>query len=209
MKLPVSLLIALGVAGCTQPSNGQAPPEPTATPTPAASTSPITFDSKRAYADLKKQVAFGPRVPATPGHVACRDWILAELKTAGVKATRQDFSLTLDGKKLPMTNILAQINPEAKKQVLLCAHWDTRPSADQEIDNDKIHKPIPGANDGASGVSVLLELARQLQKNPPKNAGVQFVFFDGEDYGPHTTACSWARMITPSTRRFPSRTTRS
>lgn len=185
MKLQISMLIALAMGGCIQPSVGQSNPTPAPAPV-AAVASPITFDSTRAYADLKKQVAFGPRIPGTTGHASCRDWIISELTKAGVKASRQDFSLTLDGKKLPMTNILAQINPEAKKQILLCAHWDTRPTADQEIADDKINKPIPGANDGASGVAVLLEVARQLQKNPPKNTGVQFVFFDGEDYGPHT-----------------------
>ncbi len=181
--LPIALAVSL--SGCTQPSSGQPAPSPSPTPEEQKVTSPIVFDSTRAYADLKKQVDFGPRVPNTPGHSACRDWLLSELKAAtGGKASRQDFSLTLDNKKLSMSNLVAQINPGAKKQVLLCAHWDTRPSADQEIDDAKRKKPIPGANDGASGVAVLLELARQLSKNPPKNTGVQFVLFDGEDYGP-------------------------
>jgi Zn-dependent M28 family amino/carboxypeptidase len=184
MKTLLPLLLSLTLSGCTQPSRGQSAP-PNATPSAApADASPIAFDSTRAFSDLKKQVAFGPRVPNSPGHVACRDWILAELKAALGKSARQDFSLTLDGKKLAMSNIVGQLNPSAKKQVMLCAHWDTRPSADQEIDDARRRQPIAGANDGASGVAVLLELARQLAKNPPKNVGVQFVFFDGEDYGP-------------------------
>jgi Zn-dependent M28 family amino/carboxypeptidase len=82
-----------------------------------------------------------------------------------------------------MTNVIAQFNPTAKKQVLLCAHWDSRPTADMETDAAKKRQPIPGANDGASGVAVLLELARQFALKPPP-VGVQIVLFDGEDYGP-------------------------
>ena len=174
---------ALFIAGCNATGVAQA----TGTPLPAPTVAPATatpFDADRAYSDLKKQVAFGPRVPGTKGHTACRDWIMGELKAiTGGKAFRQDFSLTLDGKKLPMSNLVAQFNPTAKKQILLCAHWDTRPTADMEIDADKKKRPIDGANDGASGVACLLEVARQLAKVPP-TVGVQIVFFDGEDYGP-------------------------
>jgi len=153
--------------------------------TQGASNGASAFDAARAYADLKTQVAFGPRVPNTPGHDKCRDWIIAEMDKAGVKASRQDFSQVIGGKTLAMTNIVAQINPEATKQVMLCAHWDTRPTADQEVDEAKRKQPIPGANDGASGVAVLLELARNFAAKKPE-IGVQFVFLDGEDYGPHS-----------------------
>src|SRR4029078_6784576 len=84
---------------------------------------------------------------------------------------------------LHMSNVLAQVNPDAKKQVMLCAHWDTRPTADQEIDAKKQKQPIPGANDGASGVAVLLELARVFAAKKP-DVGVQIVLWDGDDYGP-------------------------
>ena len=149
---------------------------------PSASAS--SFDAKRAFAELEKQVSFGPRVPLTPGHDAARDHILAELKASAGNAERQDFTWNLGGgKKLPMSNLYARFNPTAKKQVMLCAHWDTRPTADQEIDPAKRKKPIPGADDGASGVAVLLELSRVFAaKNP--TIGVQIVLFDGEDYGP-------------------------
>ena len=174
---------ALFVTGCNATGAALATNSPTPAPTVEPST-PTPFDADRAFADLKKQVAFGPRVPATKGHDDCRDWLLGELKTiTGGKAFRQDFSLTLDGKKLPMSNLVAQFNPGAKKQIMFCAHWDTRPSADQEISAEKKKQPIPGANDGASGVACLLEVARQLAKVPP-TVGVQIVFFDGEDYGP-------------------------
>ena len=154
---------ALG-AGC-QGGNSSGPisvASASATPSVAA-TPPITFDAARAYADLKTQVAFGPRVPETKGHDDTRDWILAQLKDAGVTGARQDFNWDLGGgTKLAMSNITAQINPSAKKQVMLCAHWDTRPTADQEVDPAKKKLPIPGADDGASGVAVLLELTREF-----------------------------------------------
>lgn len=156
------------------------------------------FSGPRAFEDLKKQVAFGPRVPETPPHDACRDWILAELKKSAGNASRQDFIFDLGGgKKLAMSNLYARFNPEAKTQVMLCAHWDTRPQADQEIDPAKKKLPIPGADDGASGVAVLLELARVFAAKAP-SVGVQLVFFDGEDYGPgeermYLGAVEWAK----------------
>ena len=155
---------------------------PTAPPPPVATTAPA-FNATRAFADLEKQVAFGPRVPNTDGHHATRDFLLAELKKTCDRAFLQDFSRTLGGKTLKMSNIIGVINEGAPKQVMLCAHWDTRPTADQEIEAAKKRQPIPGANDGASGVAVLLEMARMFQAKRP-DVGVQIVLFDGEDYGP-------------------------
>lgn len=171
---------ALVVAGCQPGGSGAVAAQPSAPPV----ASPIAFDSARAFKDLEKQVAFGFRVPGTSGHARCRDWLFQEMgRITDGKAQRQDFAVTVRGQRVPMTNLLARINPSAKKQVLLCAHWDTRPSADQEIDPARKRQPIPGANDGASGVAVLLELARQFAAKPPA-VGVQIVLFDGEDYGP-------------------------
>ena len=146
-----------------------------------------TFDAMRAFAALEKQVAFGPRVPNTEGHPVCRDWLLAELKKSSKDVQRQDFLYSIPGGAgLRMCNIIAQFNPTAKKQILLCAHWDTRPTADQEAQQEQKRLPIPGANDGASGVAVLLEIARTLAAKPlPATVGVQIILFDGEDYGPH------------------------
>jgi hypothetical protein len=190
------LLATAYATGCTNGTPASAGASPGATPSPVASASAApapeasaaasrsAFDGARAYADLQKQVAFGPRVPQTPGHAATRDWILAELKKSAGNAGRQDFTFPLGGgRNLAMSNLYARFNPDAKKQVMLCAHWDTRPSADQEIDAAKRRKPIPGANDGASGVAVLLELARVFAAKHP-TVGVQIVLFDGEDYGP-------------------------
>jgi hypothetical protein len=181
------LFLATAGAGCqgggtaTAAAGSPTPPSPSASAPTAQKSS---FDGSRAYNDLKAQVAFGPRYPGGPGYEKMRDWLVAELtKAAGVPAKRQDFTRTFGGKTLAMSNVYAQINPEAKTQVMLCAHWDTRPTADQEIDPAKQKQPIPGANDGASGVAVLLELARVFKEKAP-GVGVQIVLFDGEDYGP-------------------------
>jgi glutaminyl-peptide cyclotransferase len=176
----LGLLIPAGF-GCNTGGVTAAPPSGAASaaaPVPASA-----FDADRAYADLKKQVDFGPRVPNTDGHDKCRDWLIAELNKSLGNAKRQDFDYQLPDKTLHMSNLLAQVNPDAKKQVMLCAHWDTRPTADMEIDPKKQKQPIPGANDGASGVAVLLELARVFAAKKP-DVGVQIVLWDGEDYGP-------------------------
>ena len=180
----VCLVAPLLISGAACSNGGTTP-----SPAPVATVAPVTkstslFDAGRAFADLQKQVAFGPRVPQTAAHDTARDWLVAELNKSTGNAKRQDFTWTLpDGSPLALSNIVAQFNPAAKKQILLCAHWDTRPTADQEIDGKKQKQPIPGANDGASGVAVLLELARNFASQNP-GVGVQIVLFDGEDYGP-------------------------
>lgn len=172
------LLFLLG-AGCQSgggslPANGNA----AAAPTAAAS----AFDANRAFADLKTQCAFGPRVPSTQAHTKTRDWMVEELRKSADTVSRQDFTYSTEGKTLPLSNVVAEINAGAAKKVLLCAHWDTRPVADQEIDPARRKQPISGANDGASGVAVILELARVFKAKRP-DIGVQIVLFDGEDYG--------------------------
>lgn len=145
-----------------------------------------TFQPSRAYADLQKQVAFGPRVPNTPGHIACRDWIESELKKTCTNVRLQPLTHTWsrDHSERKMWNIIGEQNwKDAKIRVALYAHWDTRPIADQEDDPTRASKPIPGANDGASGVAVLLELARVLKETHPE-VGIEYVFTDGEDLGP-------------------------
>jgi Zn-dependent M28 family amino/carboxypeptidase len=139
-------------------------------------------------ADLRKQVAFGPRVPGTKSHDECRDWLKAELTKTCDTVFLQPFThkWSKTGKVLPMDNIVGEVNwKDATVRVALVAHWDTRPTADQEYDAERAAKPIPGANDGASGVAVLLELARNLKALPlDKSIGVRFVLVDGEDVGP-------------------------
>lgn len=141
------------------------------------------FDADSAYLYVKSQVDFGPRVPNTKEHVACGEYLAKQLASTGAKVINQYANVTAyDGTVLKARNIIGSFAPENKKRVLLFAHWDTRPWADMDKDESKHHTPILGANDGASGVGVLLEIARQLGKKAP-SIGVDMIFFDAEDYG--------------------------
>ncbi len=148
--------------------------------------SPPVFDQVQAFNDLKQQVAFGFRIPGTPEHETTRDWLVAQLKPLTASVSLQHFSKQIGAKTLPMDNVIADIpgvGPTPRERVLLCAHWDSRPIADHDPNVAKRHTPIPGADDGASGVAVLLEIARQLKAHPIAR-DVTLVLFDGEDYGP-------------------------
>lgn len=159
--LPVILVCAL--AGCTDKS------------APA-------FDEARAFRDLEAQLAFGPRVPDSPAHDQCRDWIVSELAKTGVTPVQQAFPDTVYGQVHAFTNVRARYGPKTGPWIVLGAHWDSRSVADNDPDPAKRAQPIPGANDGASGVAVLLEVARAFQAEAPP-IGVELVFFDGEDLG--------------------------
>ncbi len=143
----------------------------------------LQFDGKRSYEILKEQCSFGPRYPGTAGHVRLVSFIELQLKGKADEVIVHPFSAKAGEKTLDMKNIYAVFNPNASRFVLLAAHFDTRPIADQEVDPAKRTQPIPGANDGASGVAVLLELARIFGEEKP-SVGVVMAFFDGEDYGP-------------------------
>jgi len=139
------------------------------------------FNSDSAYQLVKEQVSFGPRVPNTAQHAKCKIWITDKLKSYGVQYIVQDATLDrFDGVKLKSSNIVASISPEAKKRILISAHWDTRFISDQ--DPTIKNKPFDAANDAASGAAILLELARILSKNPP-DIGVDLAFWDAEDQG--------------------------
>ena len=139
------------------------------------------FDADSAYAYVAQQVAFGPRVPNTPEHAACASWLASELERHGAEVTVQEGrARAFDGTILNMKNIVGTFHPESRDRILLFAHWDTRPFADK--DTVRLREPIDGANDGASGVGVLLEIARQLGLEAA-DVGVDIVFFDAEDYG--------------------------
>lgn len=141
------------------------------------------FSEDSAYSFVAKQVAFGPRVPATPPHKACGAWLQNKLKEYGASVTTQNFVGTAyDGTKRASQNIIGAINPAATKRIIIAAHWDTRPIADSDT-KDK-DKPVLGAVDGGSGVAVALEIARQIKLSPLNaNLGVDFIFFDNEDNG--------------------------
>lgn len=141
------------------------------------------FDSDSAYAYVKNQVDFGPRVPNSAAHKSCGDYLISELQRFGANVTEQKADLkAFDGNVLHARNIIGSYNPENKNRILLFAHWDTRPFSDQDPDESKHRNPVQGANDGASGVGVLLEVARALNEKSP-NLGVDIIFFDAEDYG--------------------------
>src|SRR5881275_1761878 len=141
------------------------------------------FDGGRAFSYVEQQLQFGPRIPNTPAHERTGDWILAQLRaradTVGVQAITH---VTRRGDTLHLRNFLARFRPAAAERVLFLAHWDTRPHADQSANLGQQRLPVPGANDGASGVAVLLGVADALKAKPPR-LGVDLLFVDGEDYG--------------------------
>lgn len=152
-----------------------------------------TFSADSAYSYLKKQVEFGPRVPNTEAHRLTADWLVAELRRHGAQVHEQKADLTaFNGTVLHARNIFARFNPQAAdNRLLLMAHYDTRPWADQDPDESKHRTPLDGANDGASGVAVLLETARQIAMNNP-GRGIDILFVDAEDYGTENDDQSWA-----------------
>lgn len=162
------------------------------------------FSGRNAFEYLEAQCGFGPRNPGSKGHYACRDYLIKELTSSADTVWRQPFRLPLKGSdvEIEFTNIIARFRPEAERQILLGAHWDTRPWADQDSDKEKRLSPIIGANDGASGVAVLLELARLLQKIPPP-IGVTIVLFDGEDIGTSGQPYTYARGSQYFARNLP------
>ncbi len=141
------------------------------------------FDQGFAYKQIEKQVSFGPRNPGSKGHMAVLNYIQSELSKYTDYVILQQFSYQGYGNKnLQLTNIIAKINPQKKHRIIICAHWDTRPRAEEDKDVNLQNKPILGANDGASGVGILLELAKLL-KNNKITYGIDLILFDGEDYG--------------------------
>ena len=153
-----------------------------ASPANAALPPPAPFDARRAYRDLVTQCDFGPRVPGTQAHTECAHWLAQTLYDSADAVSLQRFTATVGGKTLPLANIVATLNPTGTGHVLLAAHWDTRPTADRDPDPANRTRPILGANDGASGVAVLLELARAFGSTPPP-VPVIIALFDAEDSG--------------------------
>lgn len=144
------------------------------------------FDEHRAFQHLEQQVRFGPRNPGSSGHSLTRDYLVSQLKSYTDQIALQDFSFKDGELRHTLTNIIGVFGSEkasmAKTSYILAAHWDTRPWADRDPNPDNHLKPIPGANDGASGVAVLLEMARLFNQQQPDRK-VIIVFFDGEDLG--------------------------
>ncbi len=169
-------------------NDGETPePEPPSVPVPE-------FNKDSAFAFVAQQVAFGPRVPGSAAHKACKEWLVQKLRSYGGAVIEQPFDATVyTGQVLKSTNIIASFNAASPRRILLAAHWDTRHIADHDPDPAQQDKPLAGADDGGSGVGVLLELARQLQAQPP-GIGVDIILFDAEDYGdgsPEGKSNSW------------------
>lgn len=141
------------------------------------------FNADSAYIYLQEQCDFGPRTMNSTAHDKCEKWIIQKFEQYGCKVTTQKATLNgYDGTPLRSTNIMASYNPEATTRIMFCAHWDCRPWADNDPDSTNWHKPIIAANDAASGVGVMIELARIL-KGSCLELGVDFICFDAEDYG--------------------------
>ena len=175
-----SNLFSLMVAGllCTACQTGTGRTQPA-----KASVVVPTFQADSAYAYVKAQVDFGPRVPNTPAHTACGDYLVGQLRQFGAHVYEQQMDLVrYDGHRLKARNIVGAFLPDAKKRVALFAHWDSRPWADKDPDPTQHRNPILGANDGASGVGVLLEIARLMQHTQPQ-IGIDLILFDAEDAG--------------------------
>ncbi len=141
------------------------------------------FNADSAYIYLQEQCDFGPRTMNSTAHDKCEKWIIQKFEQYGCKVTTQKATLNgYDGTPLRSTNIMASYNPKATTRIMFCAHWDCRPWADNDPDSTNWHKPIIAANDAASGVGVMIELARIL-KGSGLELGVDFICFDAEDYG--------------------------
>jgi glutaminyl-peptide cyclotransferase len=178
------LAVLIFAFGCAEEKKDKEPDERPAQkkPTFTLAKTPV-FNSDSAYQYIDKQVAFGPRVPNTGPHKLCGKWLEAKLKSFGMTVNVQKAEVTAyNGQILKISNIMSQYKPNAPRRILLCAHWDSRPYADR--DDENIRQAIDGANDGASGVGVILEIARAIATDSGQlDMGVDFVFFDAEDYG--------------------------
>lgn len=186
------IAVAAALAGCgghVKAVSGNA----TADSTTAAEQAELpVFDADSAYSYVAKQTSFGPRVPNSAAHSQAEQWLKAELERHGAEVTEQRADLkAFDGTILKTNNIMGSFNPSEGNRLLLLAHYDTRPWADEDPVEANRKKAPDGANDGASGVGVLLEIARQIGKNNP-GTGIDILFVDSEDYGTSGDDSSWA-----------------
>lgn len=151
------------------------------------------FDKEEAFSYLNKQCEFGTREPGSEGIKLCREYIKDNLMKYNAVVKEQKFTAKIRGEEIQGVNILASFNPRLSRRILLGAHYDTRPWADKDKNPDVHNKPIPGANDGASGVAVLLEIAKIISQKEPEEIGVDLVFFDLEDSGSYDDDKSWCK----------------
>ncbi len=177
--LPLIIFISLLISSCTKEKEKQYKPLYEIDPYAKIP----DFDPDYAYAQIEKQVSFGPRNPDSKGHMEALNYLHDELSKYAGEVILQQFSYQGYGnERLHLTNIIAKFNPRKKHRIILSAHWDTRPRAEEDKNPDLQNRPILGANDGGSGVGILLELARLL-KDSSITYGIDLILFDGEDYG--------------------------
>ena len=173
-ELLTAAVIALTMTGCGNMKKGS--DATMATPVGPA------FQADSAYSYCEQQCLFGPRTMNSDAHEQCGQWIATKFRSFGLQVTQQKAELKgYDGTMLRSTNIIASFKPELADRVMLCAHWDSRPWADNDPDEQNWQQPVMAANDGASGVAVMLEVARQLPDT--LCIGVDFICFDAEDWG--------------------------
>jgi len=178
IALPMLMLTLFGVISCGSSKGKEAQNEEKAMLIKAPE-----FNADSAYQYIKEQADFGPRVPNTEAHRKCGDYIASQLEKFGAKVYNQNADLiAYDGTILKSRNIIGAYKPESKKRVLIAAHWDSRPYADNDPDESNHRKAILGVDDGASGVGVILEIARQISIKEPE-IGIDLIMFDSEDYG--------------------------
>lgn len=176
------VMAAMVLVGCSS-SGSKFGSGAQAAPKAEAAKPTAVFDADSALAYVEAQCAFGPRVPGSEAHRRCGDYLASKLRAHGATVTEQRMTLTtFDGTSIDCRNIIGEYNPGAAKRLLLMAHWDCRPWADNDPMPARRRDPVPGANDGASGVAVLLEVARQLSACEPK-IGVDILLVDAEDWG--------------------------
>ncbi len=173
------LVLAAALTGCKSQKSSEQDTDNTDT----IAVTKVTFNADSAFQHVEKQCAFGPRTPNSAAHTACGDYIVAQFKKLGLNVTEQKADLrSWDGTVFHARNIIASYKPEAERRIIICTHWESRPWADQDPDSTKHHQPVMAANDGASGVGVMLEVARHLGELNP-NVGIDFICFDAEDAG--------------------------
>ena len=178
MRILLLIICALGISACSTTKKSQDSSQTAVS---------IRFDADSAYAFCAAQCDFGPRTMNSEAHERCGQWIAEKFRQYGCQVELQQADLKgYDGTLLKSTNIIARQAATAdsqKPRILVCAHWDSRPWADNDLDEENWHKPVLGANDGASGIAVMLELARILQQHDSAAVAVDFVCFDAEDWG--------------------------
>ena len=181
-KILFVLAIAIIFASCER---NNSPKQPSAPKTTKKTVVVPAFNGDSAYYFVKRQCDFGPRVPGSLPHQQCAEWLVNTLNGYADTVFVQDFKVRIyDGKVMNGRNIIAAFNPNAKKRIIVAAHWDSRPYADNDPDEANWRKPIDGANDGASGCGIMMEMARVMKTHRiDENTGIDLIFFDLEDYG--------------------------